>query len=297
MCLMAMISLAQVDCDFNYGEFKVDRTVCLFGDKVNVRSKPSTTATVVANLPIGTEVTIVEKTDVTFTIGGYNTNWYYVKFLDKGEEKTGYVWGGLISMASIKIPNPGAADDLFVCSITSWTAQTNFTMTGRLVRNGQVIHTIDFEPISMGFFDPGEYHHCVCIGVSDGHGFKGVKNIVSLEFVYGACGYENGKILLFWDGSKLYYAGKASAVFEAGVFNYFYSIVYPDDEKNGLSNILKIVQTYEEYVASPDDPVPSDTTGMITDESGWILKREVTLKQYHWDGSKMIALPEEKVTK
>lgn len=273
-----LTSYAQQDCTFESGKFRTNVEANLFGDKVNVREKPSVDAGTIVNLSIGTPVLLMSKAESVYDENGYSTNWYEVKIAYGGSEKTGYVWGGLISLGSAEIQNAPGKDDLFVYGITSWSADNGFMSTARIIREGKVINNLEFRPISMGFFDPGVFGHTVCVKADNGHGFSNIKNVIRISFSYAACGYENGEILLFWDGAKLQYAAKASALGEAGIFNYTYKIIFPD-EPEGHENKLMIEQTMTEY-------------GEVND-SIYTKSREVTLKNYKWDGVKIITLPEE----
>ncbi len=269
---------AQVDCPFRYGEFSSESEVYLFGDKVNVRAEPNTTSAIVSNKPIGSEVQVLSKSDKTFTMGGYTTNWYLVTFVENGKTLNGFVWGGLISLVTTDIPRTEDSYDQLVYGITGWSNEKEFTSTVRIVRDGKVLTSIDFEPISSGFFDAGVFGHNVCIRIDDGHGFKGIKNVIRIEFGYEACGYENGEILLLWDGTKLTYLAKASQVVEAGVFAYTYDLIFPD-QPEGKANTLQVVQEY----------IESEYEG----ETEKVLNHEITYKDFSWNGITVTALPEE----
>ena len=275
---MLNLSLAQSNCPFRGGKFDTGVEANLFGDKVNVREKPAKDALVIANLTIGTPVSIIENTETEYAMNGFGSDWYKVSFDYNNDQKTGYIWGGLISMASAEIPFGNGPPDMLVYSITSWDVNKSFNSTLRIVRNGKMINSLDFKPISTGFFEPGVFGHSVCVSVMGNRGFTGVKNIISVSYTYAACGYENGEILLFWNGSQLIYAAKASMVSEAGVFHYDYEISYPDD-KEGKKDLLMITQTLTQYNEVKGDYVES--------------QKEVTLHSFRWDGSSITELPEE----
>lgn len=268
----------QENCPYAYGEFMNENTVFLFGDKVNVRAEPNTTAAVVSNKPIGSEVQVLSKSDKTFAMGGYTTNWYLVTYVENGKTLNGFVWGGLISLASTEIPRSDGPADQMVYGISGWSNEKDFTSTLRIVRDGKLLTSLDFDPISSGFFDAGVFGHSVCVKIDDAHGFKGIKNVIRLNFEYAACGYENGEILLLWDGVKLSYLAKASQVVEAGIFSYTYTLIFPDDPE-GKPNTLQIIQEYieTEYVGETEN----------------ILSHEITTKKFNWDGLKVVEAAEE----
>jgi hypothetical protein len=268
----------QENCPYAYGEFMNESEAYLFGDRVNVRAEPNTTSAVVSNKSIGSEVQVLSKSDKTFAMGGYTTNWYLVTFVENGKTLNGFVWGGLISLATIGIPRSDGPADQMVYGISGWSNEKEFTSTVRIIRDGKLLTSLDFEPISSGFFDAGVFGHSVCVKIDDAHGFKGIKNIIRLSFEYAACGYENGEIMLLWDGVKLTYLAKASQVTEAGVFAYTYSLIFPD-EPEGKPNTLQVIQEYieTEYVGETEN----------------ILAHEITTKKFGWDGLKVTEMPEE----
>ena len=67
----------------------------LIGDNVNVRSKPETGASIVANISSGTNVDVLEKGRENFFIGPYYGTWYKIR-LSSG--KTGYIFSSFVKL-------------------------------------------------------------------------------------------------------------------------------------------------------------------------------------------------------
>lgn len=72
----------------------------LIGDNVNVRSKPETGASIVANISSGTKVDILEKGHEYTFIGPYYGTWYKIR-LSSG--KTGYIFSSFVKMQGEEI--------------------------------------------------------------------------------------------------------------------------------------------------------------------------------------------------
>lgn len=72
----------------------------LIGDNVNVRSKPETGASIVANISSGTKVDILEKGREYTFIGPYYGTWYKIQ-LSSG--KTGYIFSSFVKVPGEKI--------------------------------------------------------------------------------------------------------------------------------------------------------------------------------------------------
>jgi hypothetical protein len=173
--------------------------------------------------------------------------------------------------------------------------------TARVIRDGKIFTSLEFEPISFGFFDPGYFGHSVCVQVDDSHGFKGIRNVIRVEFSYEACGYSNGEVYLLWDGTKLIDLTSARWVVDAGVFAYTVETYFPDDSIGGHKDTLTLVHTFiETYFPDPDVDTVYDDDGRLVlpaggymyDESGEIIKKEITMNQFVWDGIKVTELPE-----
>lgn len=81
-----------------YSDFEEGSKVYLYGDKVVLRSEPTSDAKALDTLSIGSEVVIVHKTDYTTSLNGLDWNWYKVKI----GRKSGYVLSGLFAMDRIK---------------------------------------------------------------------------------------------------------------------------------------------------------------------------------------------------
>ena len=79
---------AQDEYDNIYHQYSADDICYLLADRVNLRDQASTKGKVIANLPIGTEITIIKKTALTLRLKGFESNWYKIK----ANEKQGYIW-------------------------------------------------------------------------------------------------------------------------------------------------------------------------------------------------------------
>ncbi|MEC5395560.1 SH3 domain-containing protein [Bergeyella sp. RCAD1439] len=66
----------------------------VFSDRTKVRTAPNLTAAVLDSLASGQEIEIVKNTEIVTTLGKRSSYWYQIKY----GEKTGYMWGGNISL-------------------------------------------------------------------------------------------------------------------------------------------------------------------------------------------------------
>lgn len=259
-CIIISVShLSARSSLYEYGEFKANSTTYLFGDNVNIRSAASTTARVADKLPIGTELKIVEKSGETLVLNGIMSNWYKVSY---SNGKTGYVWGGLLSIA---YGTNGRT--LLLTGITK--IGPGVKAECRMVKANKLITSLEFDP---HFFDIQEgqvYGYSVKSSVHDSRGLKKLEGILEINCMYEACGYPHGSIWIGFTENSLHYLVTDSSVSEAGLFSYSEKIVFPDDENGQKGKILKQTLT-QEYDEKKEDYVTTDQ------------KTEI----YEWDGTR-----------
>jgi len=265
-----MLSGQADTCVFFYGKFTDGAKVYLFADKVNIREADSPKSSIICNLPIGTPMTIISGSEKTYESNGISTNWYQVGFYKDGTYKTGYVWGNLISYASIPFYENGE-NLLFVCAPTSRTEEDGFLMTAKIIADGTILNSLVFKPIYTEMAASNAFEYGVSGIRLDKSGFTGVSKIFAVGFEYGACGYANGDVLFFRTGNDLLEFARATRVTEAGVFNVSYNFIFPKDN-GGVNNTLFVEERQVEYDFVNDKMViTSDVT----------YRRKVT-----WDGKK-----------
>ncbi|MEI6123204.1 MAG: hypothetical protein WCQ95_06190 [Bacteroidota bacterium] len=275
VCLGRAKVAAQADTNVYYhGEFKNGARVFLFADKVNVRNADAPTGVIVGNLRIATPLTIISKSEETFELNGMLANWYLVGYYDsKDVYCQGYVWGNLISFATVQFTENGSSY-YFLCAPTSKIKEGDFTMTVKIVSNEAIVTSLDFRPIYTEMSSSAAFTYGVSASKLDKGGFSNVSKLVALNFEYGACGYNNGDVLFFWNGSKLVEFAKATRVSEAGLYNVSYTLVFPQDA-GGRANTLFVNQRNLQYDPDSDDArVTSDITYRYT---------------YTWTGSAVVA--------
>lgn len=259
--IIPFLSLAQ---EAGYQQFQQGKTYHLLADKVNIRSTASTSGSIVATLPIATQVTFERWNSSQLTIGGYTAKWAKISFIHptKNQKVIGYVWGGFISESLIKSKaNPSLS---FVYGISKVKKDEDHGETVilqmRVVKNKTEIDRIIFKAVG-----PVHINHS---GTTLGdRGVKGIKEIVMLDFSQEMCGGAFGQVVLFWDGQKMHHA----KLLRDGADAPFYweeSLVYPND-KGGKPN--RIIFKTEEGGENDNGQEYS----------------EVKTYDYYWTGTKL----------
>jgi len=242
------ISFAEETSVYN-SEFAENSKTYLFADSVRIRKDPDAAkSNVIDTLNIGYKITILTKSDQIMVIDGYKDYWYKVTYKKNGKDSIGYVWGGMLSLGY-----SAKGDLLFLIGIKKYNEKGGFTGECKLVKNNKLISSAAFEPhyISMGD-DNGIYDYTVTTELSDSKGLAGLNSVLRINFIYGACGYPVGNIWIGHSTDKLYYIGKDTSIYEAGVFQVEEKYIFPAD-KNGTKNTVKLISESSEFDEKTED--------------------------------------------
>ncbi len=243
MLLAVATAPTSKDEPYQLGTFQNGSTVRLAADRVNIRSTPSLSGSVIATLPIGTKLRINSKSDASSTIDRLSAPWYGVSFGDRGAEKKGFVWGGLVAVASLDLKDAGG-DEVMLAGLAVMPDNTLMCRV-ILLRGGKIAGKVEFNPPGLLNQD-GTYDYSVTAELHGGRGLKGVAEVIALSFNYPACGYPFGTVLVIYDGTALYQGVRTLSMVEAGVFHVISKPVFPD-EKEGVKDSVVVVTTHEEF--------------------------------------------------
>lgn len=262
---------AQEEPIFSMGKFATGAKVKLFAHNVNVRTQPNTkTGNIISQLPIATELTILEEAE-PFTINGYKAPWYKVSFFKDNNLIQGYLWGGFLSVFSFNLDN----DNLLLYGFYGDDNIQKFMSQIKIVKNNEIITKLHFEPVSDVADMTWDYNYTVSAKLLPGTNFDGVKNIIQINYNYPACGAPFGDIIIFWTGEKLIYGTTVHGLSEAGIFESSYEIIYPNTKTKNKLIINKIVEEY--------------------DDNGNELPKKITRCTYKWENNKLTLIEEKEI--
>ena len=251
--------------EHHFPYFRAGSYQYLIADDVNIRLGPSTKTSIVASLPIGSRVKIIEELTYRYIYNNISFPWYKVSFILDNREKIGYVVGGFIAEEFffpneeiVKIDNDGLYQDtglVFLLGISEYYTgyQPNYQV--RVAYQNKEIDKLEFFASEEGdqlYFD-------VTRNEDIGNGIY----IIKSRFVVGACYTQNNEVTVFFDDDKLYHIKTFSN----------------EDEKylgfkNGRIQLLKGYWY--------DDPnLPDSGYG---DGNSY---KEIVLEEYIWDGSRL----------
>jgi uncharacterized protein YgiM (DUF1202 family) len=219
-----------------YHQFKVGTSSYLLADNVNVRATPSSKGSIVINLPIGTAVKIVEKSDKQLRINGFKTNWYKVSFKAENKAITAYVWGGLIAEGSVMSANSKVR---FLYGIASFKTGYEAEMGAeqamiqvRACKNKQQLSKIELR-------NAGNYLNIYhWLGNYGNKGLENVEDILEFGESKRMCAGLNAYNMIFWTGKKLVYA---TALYPGVDAPYYASdnLIFPSDKGGEKGKIIK----------------------------------------------------------
>lgn len=169
----------------------------LLADNVNVRSAPNTSASVVARLPIGTELETQGATG-SLKIKGQELPWVKVAFEQDGRQMLGYLWQGFISTGREELVD-GAYLVWGVEKVEDKEGWTEVYYQYRVYQNGKELSKVTVS-------DAGGLDAYRDIKVFDGKGVPGVANVIEENYSAQYCAGAMGDVVLFWDGETLFHA-------------------------------------------------------------------------------------------
>lgn len=246
LIITVFLSLETFSQDYNPNlyyrklSYKIDKPIdaYLFGNNVRIRNEPSTTSSELTKLPINSKITILEKTELTYNINGFNANW--VKISYNGLE--GYILDNFISLAS---------------EITEHSS----LLISLKRKKGSTYVVLRYYDFTTKEFNESEYrmeHGNVSFSFCENINLKNIDHVLKVDYHSEACGMEGGKDLIFIQESNIIEIIQLSEASDSGVVWIKQDIEFPN-AKNKLDN--KTIIFHEE-------------TGKLIDESSnWYEKK------------------------
>ena len=272
--LLALISLvAQAQDDgmtisgsLMFNENSEEKEAFVLVSDANLRDKPSTKATAVAQLPIATKVQILEKTKDSLTLNGFRAAWFKVS----ANGKTGYLWSGILTTVGIINPYENNENITYVAGISSYNEKENkLTLQVRAAKNGKEIAKIDFPSV-------GDLGYQLSLGLQ-GSNFSKVKEVLSVKMIFGACDYPQGdNLVIFTEGGKLVRLMEVSSASSAGAGYSSENYILPNN-KGGINGHVLVI----EDSATQEEVTKNGKPDFVTKDH----KYKITL--HKWTGAKL----------
>jgi len=256
----------------DYGDtlvlFEKKQVVYLLGDSINVRKTPGTNGAVVTRLPIGTRVTILEKSREASRINNILMPWYLVEFNGKQQ---GYIWGGKLALNSFRSnKNPDIAFHFGIDKKGNEEgAYAEFQI--RVEKDHKELQRLNFKAFGT------EYKRHVCSNISN-KGLSGVDDILQVDGYGESCGDNAGAMIFFWTGTELIYVDQLYDYVDGGYFGRQF-FVYPSDMEGEKETVIKKEQVGEIVFEEGQTYATWDSHNVVYE------KNEST--RLRWDGKKL----------
>ena len=238
----------------------------------NLREKASTQSTVLVKLPIGSSVEILQVANDSLTLRGVTLPWVQVRTSVGGKSYTGYIWGGVLSLASLQTPNDEYTPNAGVLYLTGVAAYDEakhlLTVQVRAAKDGRELSKCEFTtngdlsyyPEFAVRFEP----------------FQKIKAVLTVNYYYPACGYPAGDNVLFWlENNQMIKVLETSSVSDGGVFYSSEDYLMPSD-KGGIGDHILVVRDQSEFEEQGENMVRTS--------------QKYSLSLYKWNGTKLVKL-------
>ncbi len=216
------------------------------GDKVNLRSAPSTNAKIIGQLPKYTVIQEIEQQQKRETINDEENYWYKIKW----QGKDGYIWGSFISSPLMHIYDNDdrnttyllCQNGLFVLRKRKIVAHCKF----KWAVNDETLHS---------FGD---------LGFGSGYDF------VAIESIAHSCGEWGGDTYYLWDGKNIKRFCSSGGVGDGGLSD-GEEYTFPSESGGIPGKLIKYSYAYEMIELIPIDPCETDYTSAIGYQSSAVM--------------------------
>ena len=271
LVLISLVAQAQDDGmtisgSLTFNENSEEKEAFVLVSDANLRDKPSTKATAVAQLPIATKVQILEKTKDSLTLNGLRAAWFRVS----ANGKTGYLWSGILTTVGIMNPYENNENITYVAGISSYNEKENkLTLQVRAAKNGKEIAKTEFPSV-------GDLGYQLSLGLQ-GSNFNKVKEVLCVKMIYGACDYPQGdNLVIFTEGGKLVRLMEVTSASSAGAGYSSENYILPND-KGGINGHVLVI----EDSATQEEVTKNGKPDFVTKDH----KYKITL--HKWTGAKL----------
>jgi hypothetical protein len=245
----------------------------------NVREKANASANVVSKLPIGTQVKIEKVTADSLVMNGFKAPWCNVSYTLGGKKLSGYLWGGVLAFVAYEVkeeydePRFGL---MYLAGVSKVDIDKNkWTLQVRVARKGVELSKIEFD-------SPGDVGYWATMKNLGNLGLKNVKDAISYQSYYPACGYPSTEFLIVFANNKLSKILDCSSISDAGAFYDSQNYLLPND-KGGIDGHIIMVSSSAE---TEEKEVKAGVFEYVT------KNQKYSIQLHKWTGDKLQKIKE-----
>ena len=257
LCALIM-SLLYASAQQNGLSFLYNNTVFVYADRVNIRTQPSLAGEVIATLPTGFALPLVQRIDSAVTIEELSGYWLEVLY----QEQKAFIFEPLTTSWAVKSQHD--PDYLFVLG----KADSQFVARIKVIHQGKQVDQLDFPNLNW-------FGH---INQFANRGSMGVPLVTDMLYVhYGAhsCGQIGGNKVFAFDGKKLRFFADDTGIGDGGFFT-ISQMSLPADLK-GEKGTIKFHEMDGEIIWTEDKALHTYETSDVKFQYNY-------LNAYRWDG-------------
>jgi len=216
----------------------------VFSDTAFIRNTPSTQSAVLDTLLTGHDVLLLNKTNIMLLVRGFTAPWVKISYKKAGQEKSGFVWSGMLSFNPMRRGNTK-----FVFGFNSRSKDKNglnyYSGFLKVVESGKLTEKTPFKIVD------GESLSFIEGTVQEPGGLDSVRYVIQLFFSGEACGVDAYNYSFAWTGKKLVNMPPLVNNGDADIYMHSESYVFPND-KGGQPTILIVDIEQMEQTEKPD---------------------------------------------
>jgi hypothetical protein len=200
------------------------------------------------------------------TVNGVKAQWFRIS----ANGKTGYLWSGFLTTVAMTSDVESSKDVIFLAGISAFNEKDyRLTMQVRAAKNGKEIAKMEFPSV-------GDFGYQVSLKLI-GPIFDNVKQVLSVEMVYGACDYAQGdNLIVFTEGSKLVRLMETTSSSSAGAGYASQDYILPSDKGGIAGHVIVTEDSAEEAEVTKNG------------QSEYKIKNQkLKITLHKWTGSKL----------
>ncbi|NLR80547.1 hypothetical protein [Chitinophaga eiseniae] len=277
VCILSFLTctvFAQEETDGRTWGLFADQSRYIYGDTAFVRASADTRQAPIDTLYTGDEIAITDITDKVLNLRGMKLPWIKIKYKKEGQDKEGFLWQGIISLAPMRRGElklvagmERRVDTILVYDDGSKNPGKQFLVKIKAVQGGKVIATNSFRMMddeAANFAEPK---------VMSGLGLSNVQYIMVLSFGGEACGIPTNYHYFAWlNDGRLVALPERMCVGDAGAYYHDESFIFPVEKGGEPDTIIWHVE--EEEATDKDDK-----------DGNPVMKTNINVSsKYAWDG-------------
>ena len=255
---------------WNYDWADKPENAMIFADACNLRSAPTSGASVLTKMYVGDKVKVLGVTQKDTTINGINDYWINVEY---GKFK-GYAWGGFITNEKLKLTDSTYAVWGISKAENYGTDSVDLEVSIRIFCKKQIIKQTSFKT------EHSDNPLHAYIEVIEHPLLDGVDRIIVYNTLADACGVAWSEVYLFETSDSLIEFEEGYGISEAALFHHSDTYLFPTKEKQNDFSI--------DYFRNPDKNQIFKVVSHDEYDEQCIWNEHTKVESFEWKEGKLV---------